>query len=191
MTDDREATRIVYQEICKTHNGIADFRAKLLASLPIASGAGVFFLFDKLNGSERKLFIPIGLFGAVVTFGLFMYELRGIEDCTELRRRAMAMEDVLGVPEEARQFDQGSVSGGKGNLVDEIGAAWIIYMTVIAGWIFVGGVGVSSVSDGWPTWGKIVFGVVLGSVYLCVLVIALSTRVLRNRWGHDYWAERS
>ena len=88
MTDERPATlRMVYEEICKTHNGIADFRAKLLALLPIASGAGVFFLFDKLNGSDRKLLIAVGLFGAAVTFGLLMYELRGIEDCTVLRRR--------------------------------------------------------------------------------------------------------
>src|SRR2546423_10068496 len=105
MADERAATlRMVYQEICKTHNGIADFRAKLLALLPIASGAGVFFLFEKLNGSERKLLIPVGLFGAAVTFGLLMYELRGIEDCTVLRKRGWELEQALTVRADASQF---------------------------------------------------------------------------------------
>ena len=30
--------RLGYQEVCKTHQGIADFRAKLLGFLPLASG---------------------------------------------------------------------------------------------------------------------------------------------------------
>ena len=179
---------MVYQEICKTHNGIADFRAKLLALLPIASGAGVFFLFDKLNGSERKLFIPVGLFGAAVTFGLFMYELRGIEDCTVLRQRAEKLEQVLGVRGELSQF-AGWTKGGKRDLADEIGAAWIIYTTVLAGWLFVAGTGVSSLSEhGWPTWGKILFVVVLGLAYVVVLMWALLG--LGGSGGHDSWGER-
>jgi hypothetical protein len=197
MADERAATlRMVYQEICKTHNGIADFRAKLLALLPIASGAGVFLLFDKLNGSERKLLIPIGLFGAAVTFGLFMYELRGIEDCTELRKRGWNLEQELGVRPKASQF-AGWTEGGKRNLADEIGAAWIIYLTVLAGWIFVAGAGVSSLSQhGWPRWLKVVFGLALGIVYLGVLVAALhglgeTDEHDRPRvWGHDYWGDR-
>jgi hypothetical protein len=89
--------------------------------LPIASGAGVFFLFDKLNGSDRKLLVAVGLFGAAVTFGLLMYELRGIEDCTVLRGRGWQLERALGVRREFSQFE-GWTEGGKRNLADEIGA---------------------------------------------------------------------
>ena len=75
MADERAATlRVIYQETCKTHNAIADFRAKLLALLPIASGTGVFLLLGKLNGGDRKLLLAVGLFGFIVTFGLFMYD---------------------------------------------------------------------------------------------------------------------
>ena len=42
--DRREALKIAYEEICKAHDGIAEFRAKLLTLLPIASGAGIFLL---------------------------------------------------------------------------------------------------------------------------------------------------
>src|SRR5438270_11244136 len=81
MADERAATlRIVYQETCKTHNSIAGFRGTLLGLLPIASGAGIFLLLGKLGGDNRWLLLPIGVFGAAVTWGLFMYEWRGIVD---------------------------------------------------------------------------------------------------------------
>jgi hypothetical protein len=190
MADERAATlRMVYQEICKTHNAIADFRAKLLALLPIASGAGVFFLLEKLNGGERWLLIPVGVFGAAVTLGLLMYELRGIEDCTVLRKRGWELEKALMVRWEASQF-AGWTKAGKRNLADEIGAAWIIYTTVIAGWIFVAAAGLSSLSKhGWPWWGKLVFGLGLAILYLGVLVWAL--RGWRESGGHDSWGRRS
>jgi len=55
--------------------------------------------------------------------------------------------------------------GGKRGLIDEIGAAWIIYTTVLASWIFVAGAGVASLSgvglDGWrsssaSSWGSFI-----------------------------------
>jgi len=186
-SDQRQALQVVYQETCKTHGAIADFRAKLLALLPIASGTGIFLLLGKLNGDNRKLLAAVGLFGIAVTFGLFMYELRGIEDCTALRGRARNMEQALGVQEPVSQFRDWP--SGKLNLADEIGAAWIVYMTVLASWIFVAGAGLESLSRprGWPTWLEIVLGVLLGIGYLTVLVLALSKL---GPWGHDYWTKR-
>jgi hypothetical protein len=185
MTDDRNETlRIVYQETCKTHAAIADFRAKLLALLPIASGTGIFLLLGKLEGESRKLLLPIGVFGALVTFGLFMYELRGIEDCTVLRRRGKNIEEALDVRLPNSQY--GFWPGSKLALVDEIGAAWIVYMTVLITWIFVAGAGVATLMGGWRELWEIVFGVGLGILYVVVLVLALSS----VGWGHDYWGRR-
>ena len=36
--------KVAYEHIWKAHDGISDFRAKLLALLPLASGAGIFLL---------------------------------------------------------------------------------------------------------------------------------------------------
>jgi hypothetical protein len=185
MTDDpNEMLRTVYQETCKTHAAIADFRAKLLALLPIASGTGIFLLLGKLDGESRKLLLPIGVFGALVTFGLFMYELRGIEDCTVLRRRGKNIEEALAVRLPNSQY--GFWPGGKLALVDEIGAAWIVYMTVLITWIFVAGAGVATLMGGWRERWEIVFGLGLGILYVVVLVLALSS----VGWGHDYWGRR-
>jgi hypothetical protein len=164
-----ETVRLVYQEVCKTHAAIADFRAKLLALLPLASGTGVFILLGKFNNaSNQKLLAPIGLFGIAVTLGLLMYELRGIEDCTMLRSRAKNMEEQLGVPVDKSQF--GSWRGGKLGLVDEIGAGWLIYLAVLASWAYVAGTGFDQGSGGWPWYW------VLGIVYVTVLLLALNPR---------------
>jgi hypothetical protein len=183
----RQTLLAVYPEICKTHGAIADFRAKLLALLPIASGAGIFLLLGKFNGGDRKLLVPVGLFGVAVTFGLFMYELRGIEDCTVLRGRAWNIERRLGIPDSMSQFG-GWLAGGKRNLADEIGAAWIVYTTVLASWLFVAGAGLARLTGTWPSWLAIELAIALGIVYLAVLVLALSRL---GPWGHDFWGRRT
>jgi len=95
-----------YQEVCKSHSGITDFRAKLLAFLPIASGTGVGLLVFQSKGeasdSGSGLLIGLGIFGAIVTIGLFLYELRQIDVCKQLRNHATWIERQLGI--EAGQF---------------------------------------------------------------------------------------
>ena len=95
-----------YQEVCKSHSGITDFRAKLLALLPIASGTGVGLLVfqskSEASGSGPGLLIGLGVFGAIVTIGLFLYELRQIDVCKQLRNHATWIERQLGI--EAGQF---------------------------------------------------------------------------------------
>jgi hypothetical protein len=90
-----------YQEVCKSHAGITDFRAKLLALLPIASGAGVGLLViqgqGELTTTEAGLLVALGMFGAVVTVGLFLYELRQIDICKQLRNHATWIENQLGI----------------------------------------------------------------------------------------------
>lgn len=95
-----------YQEVCRSHAGITDFRAKLLALLPLASGAGVGVLVAQGDGAvsttEAGLLVALGIFGAVVTAGLFLYELRQIDVCKQLRNHAAWIESELGI--EAGQF---------------------------------------------------------------------------------------
>ena len=68
------AVDLLYPEVCRSHAGIADFRARLLALLPLASGGGVFLL---LKSTDAGLTLTAaGVFGFVVTLGLFLYELR-------------------------------------------------------------------------------------------------------------------
>jgi hypothetical protein len=168
----REALLTVYQHICGSHNAIAEFRAKLLALLPIASGTGLFLLLrQKADDLNVPMLFPIGLFGFIVVFGLFLYELRGIDDCVLLRRRAGEIERLLEVGIEIGQF--AGRGPGKFGFVDEIGAGWIVYNAVMAAWLFVAGYGVVGtgglLGHGANTW-VAPFGGVLCGVFVCVLL---------------------
>ena len=89
----------------------------------------------------RQALLPIGLFGVVAVLGLFMYEVRGIQDCTFLRKRAGAIEQQLKMHVATTQFNSRPAARFWG-FADEIGAGWIVYGAVIAAWLFVAGYGV-------------------------------------------------
>jgi hypothetical protein len=165
------ARETVYQEICKSHASIADFRARLLALLPAASGASVFIALQKADGDNHFLG-PLGLFGFTAIFGLFMYELRGIEDCVKLRRHAEAIEHELGIREGESHFHR--KRGKLGGLADEIGAGWIVYTAVLISWLYVAGRGFHL--DRWLGWNGRVLEVLLVILYVGLLVVAFSPR---------------
>ena len=77
-------------------HAITDFRAKLLALLPIASGSGIVFLLTKRSEPIDTTYLSvIDLFGFLVTLALFIYELRGIQHCKALNHLASRLEQQL------------------------------------------------------------------------------------------------
>ena len=134
--------KVVYEEICRSHDGISDFRYKLLAFLPIASGAGIVLLVDNILSDPRllPLFLPAGVFGALTTLGLFIYELRGIQTCHGLIECAKGLEhELLGKLSNFGPFTfkQPDLWG----IIGTTGAALIIYPTVIGAWVCLAGIG--------------------------------------------------
>ena len=83
----------------------------------------------------------ISLFGFLITLGLFIYELRGIQHCKNLEQLASRLEEQLHLRK--AQFI-GRRKGHLGGFVGARGAAYIIYPTVLAAWIFVAFVGFTS-----------------------------------------------
>ena len=136
MSSDRtENCRVLYEQVCTQHDGIADFRGKLLALLPIASGAGIFLLFEN-GGILQELsphLIAIGLFGIAVTTGLFVYELRGIQKCNALIHAAENLEHELSYESKgAFRSRPPSIRG-----VGATTAALIIYPAVVGAWVYL------------------------------------------------------
>ena len=164
----RPATlQLLYQETCRQHTAIADFRAKLLALLPLASGIGTLVL---LNGDANpRYFGAIGLYGMAVTAGLFIYELRGIQTCITLRRQAASLETALGVPAGQGQF-RDRPRAALGGFIGAEGASWVVYLAILAGWAYVAGLGF-----GWWRW--------VPAVYLVLLYLV----VLAVRWLLPWW----
>ena len=88
----------IYRELCSSYRAIDDFRAKLLAFLPIATGGGIFLLLNKdiVSSSDfTKFFAPIGAFGFLITLGLFAYEIYGIKKCGALIMAGQQIENWL------------------------------------------------------------------------------------------------
>ena len=117
-----------YTEVCKTYHAISDFRGKLLALLPIVSGAGISLLISKNHSPDSSHLLAVGIFGVLVTLGLFFYELRGIQKCKSLIILGGKIESELKI--ELGQFRRSSETdrwfyrrgdSGLGNLHGRIG----------------------------------------------------------------------
>lgn len=174
-TQRAENLRTVYRELCTSYRAIDDFRTKLLGFLPLATGAGIFFLVtnaDKLNSADQinlvtPYFGPMGVFGMAVTLGLFFYELYGIKKCTALIGAGKELEKQLKI--ESGQFRERP--HGVLGFISEPLAADVIYPAVLAAWtfiataftcpekakrlavfVFVAGFSLSSIQNGWLIW---------------------------------------
>ncbi len=123
----------IYKELCTSYRAIDDFRAKLLALLPLATGAGAAFLLGNITPENQKYLEPLGFFGFVITVGLFTYEIFGIHKCHALIKTGKLIEirglNVYG------QFK--SRPPGVLGLIDEPFAAGIIYPAVLASWMYI------------------------------------------------------
>ena len=144
MTQSPDVTTI-YNQICRRHDGIADFRAKMLALLPFASAGGLLVLIGD-KGPPASAHLALGAFGAAIAFGLFLYELRGIQECNALIAAGRKLERVL-LPALC-QFGAFHIKPPPVmHLVGATGAALVIYPAVVAAWIYVAAHGALAI--GW------------------------------------------
>lgn len=137
----------LYEQICDSYRAIDDFRAKLLGFLPLASGTGISLLLGSHTNFLNNTILPIGVFGAVITLGLFVYEIYGIEKCTDLIKAGKQLEGIAFENKiESSKMYKGQflsrpdgILGRRGplGLINEIFAAGIIYPAVFAAWIYL------------------------------------------------------
>ena len=106
MIDSNDHRLSVYQQLCQSYRAIDDFRTKLLALLPFATGGGIFLLVgDQIKRDAIGPYLtPVGFFGLVVTLGLFLFELHGILKCTHLIKAGAALEKQLGIKKKEGQL---------------------------------------------------------------------------------------
>lgn len=127
--------RAVYQELCNSYRAIDDFRTKLLGFLPLVTGTGIFLLVT--DEAKIKLaqpyYWPVGVFGFVITLGLFFYELYGIKKCTHLIRAGIKLEEKLNIND--GQFGKRPL--GVLGLINEPFASGVIYPAVLAAWMYL------------------------------------------------------
>lgn len=77
----------------------------------------------------------VGVFGIVITVGLFFYELRGMQLCRFYIARGEKIEWALGIQEEGLFTKRPRGAFLMPSLAQT--AAYIIYSTVLAAWVYV------------------------------------------------------
>ena len=153
----------LYQQICDSYRAIDDFRAKLLGFLPLVSGGGILLLLS--NPLSQQFMGAIGAFGAVITLGLFTYEIYGIEKCTALIKAGQDLESASKFEGQFLRRPIG-ILGRMGFLsrISEPFAAGIIYPAVLAAWLYL----------------ALVFTLPLEAPIISMLVFILGFRITYN-----------
>jgi hypothetical protein len=152
------ALQVLYDEVCKAHGAITDFRGKLLALVPTLSAAAFTLFIGTRNAFDQRLLLPVGAFGVAVALGLFCYELNGMLVCHELRARGAKLEQAMQQPaskaaQEMRghflELPEKNAMAGSFSLLREYWpvsvptASFLVYGSVILGWLVVAAFGVA------------------------------------------------
>jgi hypothetical protein len=87
----------LYAETCTQIRATDEISFKLMGLVPLVSGAALltFFLNASVSAEKAPLVVALAMFAALITLGLFRWELRNIQTCSWLRRRAEALEEKL------------------------------------------------------------------------------------------------
>lgn len=127
-----------YAEICSNIRATDGISFKLVGLVPLVSGAGIFVLLDRskdLTWSPMAIFAAV--FGAVVTFAIYRWEVRNIQTCRWLIERAAELErNELGLA--SGQFyarDPAPVLFGR--RMGKTEAERLLYWTTIAAWLLL------------------------------------------------------
>jgi len=108
--------------------------------LPIASGAAGLVLLRSNPIAVQKFLLPVGIYGLAITFGLFIYELHGIAVCKRIMEQAEGLENDLNIPKGRGQYRDRN-QNWLHRVIEVEMASWIVYLSVMAGWFYIAGVG--------------------------------------------------
>ena len=101
--EDNKELLQAYSLIADAYHRIDDFRAKLLALLPLAAGTtGILLLLRTdlglRNEGKAQILVAVGIYGFLTTLGLCVYEIRGIQRCQDLIKAGRQLEGKLELP---------------------------------------------------------------------------------------------
>jgi hypothetical protein len=129
MIESKEFYGKVYEKLVDNVKQLEDVRFKLLAIVPSVSAIGIKELYAVNCENHVKVFFAI--LGIVITFSIFIFELRNRQIIKALNKRKVALEDEMNVP--TKVFIQDLQSSG---IVTHRFSMNLIYITAIVSWLF-------------------------------------------------------
>jgi hypothetical protein len=128
MIENKEFYSKVYEKIADNVKQLEDIRFKLLAIVPSVSAIGIKELYSINCENSIKVFFAI--LGIVITFSIFIFELRNRQIIKALNKRRIAMENEMDVSTSAFVKDLQS----KG-IITHRASMNLIYITAIVSWL--------------------------------------------------------
>jgi hypothetical protein len=97
MNEQTLSAERIYAETCNSIRTTDEISFKLMGIVPLVTGATLltFFLKEPIPAENADFVVALALVAALTTLGLFRWELRNIQNCSWLRRRAEALEDAI------------------------------------------------------------------------------------------------
>ena len=138
-----------YREMCSDIRFTDDISLKLLGLIPLVSGAGILaVLFAGAGRSRMDAAILggfVGVFGAIVTFAIYRWEVRNSKFCSYLNSQVANLESDLRIPSEQSHRlgrpDPPRVWFGPWHpKIGKTEAERILYVAVILSWLALPGV---------------------------------------------------
>lgn len=170
----------VYTEIGNNYRAMDDLRLRLLALLPLATGAGIVVLLGGRRVSAA-IDVPVGLFGMIATISLYFYELHGIEKCAHYIDAGAKLEQDFKVRGSFTNRPHGVLRV----IVSELLPAALIYPASFTGWLFLALYHVDNMRR----------GVITGTVFVGTAVASSLTIIYLERTRSQRrckaWCEKS
>jgi hypothetical protein len=137
--EENETIRFDYEQSLQTYRMLADIRFKLLALVPLISGASIAILTTDPVHANSQLVLAGGVFGLLITLGVTIYNQRNTQFMNVSRFRACELEEILSLPlkgnlqlappKDLRFFWTMHVWNDR--------ALALIYGTVLTAWVFL------------------------------------------------------
>ena len=138
-----------YREMCSDIRFTDDISLKLLGLIPLVSGAGILTVLFAGAGRSRMeaaiLGAFVGVFGAIVTFAIYRWEVRNSQFCSYLNSQVARLESDLGI-QSRKSHRLGRPSpppvwfGPWHPKIGKTEAERILYVAVILSWLALPGV---------------------------------------------------
>ncbi len=84
--------KVLYREICKKIRETDAISFKLLGFVPLVSGTAMIILCLEAEKLPWIVLVFSGLFGAMITFFIYLWERRNVQTCSTFREYACLME---------------------------------------------------------------------------------------------------
>ncbi len=141
ICDMDEWTSKQYEEVCKSYLALREYRAKLLALVPLATAALIALGLPKqpMPGESHSIIVALGTYGVLVSLGLYGYEMGNMKKLESLIQlgRDIEVESGLTNGQFIGRWERTHAKTLKAKIMNYSTAAIFVYGSTVLAWSFI------------------------------------------------------